>query len=54
MKRLGYISVIFNLVNATVLSCLRMFVLYTCVYVKCVFCACVVCIRIHVCCIFVL
>lgn len=51
MKRLGYISVIFNLANATVLSCL------CCIHMcmrSVVFCVCVVCIRIHVCCIFVL
>ena len=38
MKRLSYMSMTFNTVNATVLSCLWMFVLYTCVYAKCVCC----------------
>lgn len=38
MKRLSYMSVTFNTVSATVLSCLWMFVLYACVYAKCVCC----------------
>lgn len=54
MKKLGYISVTLNTVNATVLSCLWIFVLHTCVYAKCVLYACVVYIGINVCCIFVL